>query len=186
MSEDSFISYLSSSFLVVYGRTAICIAVISSWATWKSPGVFNDSVEQNSSHNHFLESQWVLWADLAKEEAERMLFIFTGELVNIRGFGLFFFFIPSQFSWIISSWHLSSSVLSYLSWIRHLINITSETFGSSLAISPVFLNVSHCWDEHWVPDGRYISYIHLEFVIKTREYFSSERRCFLFVGLSFL
>lgn len=36
MSEDSFISCISSGFLVVYGRTAICVAIISSWATWKS------------------------------------------------------------------------------------------------------------------------------------------------------
>lgn len=81
--------------------------------------------------------------DLAKEEAEMTLAIFIGRLlVNIRVF-FFLLLIPNQFSWIISTQSLPSSFLLSFQNIGTYINITCESFGSSLDIfTSVFLNCS--------------------------------------------
>lgn len=122
---------------------------------------------------HFLESPRVLCIHLAKEEAERTLAFFTGKLyVNIR---VLFVFNPKPV--LLDNFIPVSAVkfplVSSLNFGTY-VNSSCESFGLSLAIftcfsklfpTPLSWTLSTWWQ-------RFISYIHLEPVIKTREYFS--------------
>lgn len=128
------------------------------------------SLNRILSTDHFLDSHMgTLWADLAKEEAERTLVIFTGELV-INNIGVCCFFNPKPV--LLDNFILASAIqcplLPFLNFGTY-INITCEPFGSSLAIftSVFFLIVSYplSWTlSIWWQ--RYISYIHWNLWLK--------------------
>lgn len=143
--KDSLGLYLLSGFLVIYNRTAICAAIISSWAKWKSPVVFNDSIEQDFSHRSLSRISHgcsVSGSCQGGSRDDSGHFYWT-TLGKHQGFFFFLLLIPNQFSWIISTQSLPSSFLLSFQNIGTYINITCESFGSSLDIfTSVFLNCS--------------------------------------------
>lgn len=106
---------------------------------------------------HCPERARALRADLAKEEAERTLAIFNGELsVNLMGFCVFNF-VPKPV--LLDNFVPISAIKFLLFSLLNLgthIKITRESFGSNLAIfTSDFLNCSPpLRDEHWVPCGK--------------------------------
>lgn len=125
--KDSLGLYLLSGFLVIYNRRAICAAIISSWAKWKSPVVFNDSIEQDFSHRSLSrishgcsvsgscqggsrdDSGHFYWTTLGKHQGFFFFFAFNPKPVLLDNFNPVF---AIKFPFIFPEyWHLHKHYL---------------------------------------------------------------------------
>ena len=142
-----FYSISSTSFLAVYGKAAICVAITSSQAKRESPRVFSDSTEQSFPTDHFgITRGYSVSRPCQGESREDSGRFHWRTHCKHQGFLFsFLFFNPKPvFSGRFSPLPAIHFPLPPSQSFGTYINITCESLGSGLAIfTSVFLIAPH-------------------------------------------